>query len=193
VLGLKGLKGVRVERFKKCKSVSVLKVIGLKPFKFFKLFKLIHLNTFPTILPTFAPMARILAIDYGTKRTGLAVTDPLQIIGSGLETVPTHQLLVYLQEYLEAEEVETILIGEPKHLDGNPTKLVPEIKALGRKIKKLYPTISIVYRDERFTSEMAKEVILKSGVKKKKRRDKSLVDKVAAAIILQEYLEETKY
>ena len=137
-------------------------------------------------------MARILAIDYGTKRTGLAVTDPLQIIASGLETVATHQLLVYLQKYLDAEEVETILIGEPKHLDGNPTKLVPEIKALGRKIEKLY-AVPVIFRDERYTSEMAKEVILKSGIKKKKRRDKSLVDKVAAAIILQEYLEETKY
>lgn len=138
-------------------------------------------------------MARILAIDYGTKRTGLAVTDPLQIIASGLDTVATHTLLDYLQQYLTVEEVETILIGEPLHLDGNPTKLVPEIKALARKIKKSYPSIHIEFRDERFTSEMAKEVILKSGLKQKKRRDKSLVDKIAAAIILQEYLEEVKY
>lgn len=137
-------------------------------------------------------MARILAIDYGTKRTGLAVTDPLQIIASGLDTVATYQLLDYLKVYMEAEEVETILIGEPLHLDGNPTKLVPEIKALARKIQKSYPDVLIEFRDERFTSEMAKEVILNSGAKKKKRRDKSLVDKVAAAIILQEYLEEKR-
>lgn len=138
-------------------------------------------------------MARILAIDYGTKRTGLAVTDPLQIIASALDTVATHELLDYLKTYISTEDVELVLMGEPKHLDGNPTKLVPEIKALARKLEKLFPSIKVILRDERYTSEMAKDVIRNSGARQKKRRDKSLVDKVAAAIILQEYLEETKY
>lgn len=138
-------------------------------------------------------MARILAVDYGTKRTGLAVTDPLQIIATGLDTVATTGLLDYLQDYLQREEVELIVVGEPMHLDGNPAQIMPEIVGFVRKLKKLFPDLQVVMQDERFSSEMAKEAIRRSGAKKKKRRDKALVDKMAATLILQEYLEENKY
>jgi len=138
-------------------------------------------------------MARILAIDYGSKRTGLAVTDPLQIIATGLDTVATAALLDYLQAYLVREDVETVVIGEPSHADGNPTQLVPHIRGLVRQLQKMYPALNIVLQDERFTSVLAKEAILKSGAKRKQRQDKALVDKIAAVIILQEYLEIHKY
>lgn len=138
-------------------------------------------------------MARILAIDYGTKRTGLAVTDPLQIIANGLDTVATQELLDYLDRYFAAEEVETVVIGEPRHKDGNPTKVTPHVIGLQRKLEKNYPELKVVLQDEGFTSVMAKEAILQSGLKRKKRRDKGLVDKMAATIILQEYLEVNNY
>lgn len=138
-------------------------------------------------------MARILAIDYGTKRTGLAVTDPLQIIATGLTTVPTAELLPYLERYFAEEEVERVVLGEPFHLDGQPTALVPVIRKLGAKLQERYPQLTIDYHDERFTSEMAKEAIRQSGARQKKRRDKGLVDKMAATLILQEYLEAYKY
>lgn len=138
-------------------------------------------------------MARILAIDYGTKRTGIAVTDPLQIIASGLDTIHTQDLFDYLTAYLAEEEVETIVVGEPSHMDGNPTHLVPHIVGFVRKLKKLFPGIEVVMQDEGFTSQMARETIRNSGAGRKKRREKGLVDKIAAAIILQEYLEENKY
>jgi putative Holliday junction resolvase len=138
-------------------------------------------------------VARILAIDYGTKRTGLAVTDPLQIIANGLDTVATHELLDYLDRYFAEEDVETVVIGEPSHKDGNPTKVTPHVIGLKRKLEKKYPELEVVLQDEGFTSVMAKEAIFQSGLKRKKRRDKSLVDKMAATIILQEYLEENIY
>lgn len=138
-------------------------------------------------------VARILAIDYGNKRTGLAVTDPLQIIANGLTTVATTELLSFLENYLATEDVETVVIGEPSHADGSPTQLVPHIVGLARKIRKMQAGIHVVMQDERFTSSMAKEAILQSGVGRKKRQEKGLVDKVAATIILQEYLETHKY
>ncbi len=134
-------------------------------------------------------MARILAIDYGLKRTGLAVTDPLQIIATGLDTVETKELLPFLKNYFSEEEVEGIVIGEPKHLDGTPTHLMPKIEALIKKINELFPDIKVDLQDERFTSADAKRIILQSGAKKKKRRDKALVDKISAVLILQEYLQ----
>lgn len=134
-------------------------------------------------------MARILAIDYGTKRCGLAVTDPLQIIPNGLDTVPETELLGFLQQYMEAEEVETIVVGEPLYPDGKPAQIHHRVIGLVRKLKKLFPEVDIVLQDERFTSEEAKRIILQSGAKQKKRRDKSLVDKVSAMLILSEYLE----
>ncbi|MCB0583980.1 MAG: Holliday junction resolvase RuvX [Phaeodactylibacter sp.] len=134
-------------------------------------------------------MARILAIDYGTKRTGLAVTDPLQIIANGLDTVATQELEEYLKRYMDQEEVETIVVGEPFYPDGNPAQIHPQVIGFVRKLKKLFPDIEVVTHDERYTSEEAKQVILQSGAKKKKRRDKGLVDKVSAVLILQDYLE----
>ena len=137
-------------------------------------------------------MARILAIDYGTKRTGLAVTDPLQIIANGLDTVPTADLLEYLSTYFQKEAVETIVLGEPLYPDGNPAQIHHLVIGFSRKLKKLYPDKEVVLHDERFTSEDAKRAILMSGAKRKKRQDKSLVDKISAVIILQDYMENTR-
>ncbi|MCB0616881.1 MAG: Holliday junction resolvase RuvX [Lewinellaceae bacterium] len=134
-------------------------------------------------------MARILAIDYGTKRTGLAVTDPLQIIANGLDTVATKDLEAYLQQYMGQEEVETIVVGEPFYPDGNPAQIHHLVIGFARRLKKLFPNIAVVTHDESFTSEEAKQIILQSGARKKKRRDKGLVDKVSAVLILQDYLE----
>lgn len=137
-------------------------------------------------------MARILAIDYGTKRTGIAVSDPLQIIGSGLETVPTSELMAFLKKYLVEEEVETIVVGEPMYPDGNPAQIAPLVKGFVNQLRKAFPEVEIAMQDERYTSEEAKEVILKSGARQKKRRDKSLVDRVSAAIILQAFMEKRR-
>lgn len=134
-------------------------------------------------------MARILAIDYGTKRTGLAVTDPLQIIANGLDTVATQKLEEYLKQYLEQEDVEAIVVGEPLHADGQPAQIHHLVVGLVRKLKKLFPNIEVVTHDERFTSEDAKMIIRQSGARKKKRQDKGLVDKISAVLILQDYLE----
>lgn len=138
-------------------------------------------------------MARILSIDYGTKRTGLAVTDPLQIIPTGLDTVPTSELETYLQQYLAREEVETIVVGEPLHPDGNPAQIHHMVVGLTRKLRKLFPGVEVVMQDERFTSEEAKAVIRQSGARRKKRRDKALIDKVSAVLILRDYLEQNRY
>ena len=137
-------------------------------------------------------MARILAIDYGTKRTGIAVSDPLQIIGSGLETVPTSELMAFLKKYLVEEEVETIVVGEPMYPDGNPAQIAHLVKGFVNQLRKVFPEVEIAMQDERYTSEEAKEVILKSGARQKKRRDKSLVDMVSAAIILQAFMEKRR-
>jgi putative Holliday junction resolvase len=137
-------------------------------------------------------VARVLAIDYGTKRTGIAVTDPLQLIASPLETVSTASLLDYLRDYLSNEEVETIVIGEPLHADGKPMRIHHLVVGLARKLQKNYPELAVELHDESFTSENAKKIILQSGTRKKKRRDKSLIDKVSAALILNDYLESKR-
>ena len=134
-------------------------------------------------------MSRIMSIDYGTKRVGVAVTDPLQIIANGLETVANPDIFNFLKRYINEEEVEEMVVGMPYHLDGNPTELSPMIEDFIKKVNKLFPAIKVVTQDERFTSADAKKIILQSGAKKKKRRDKSLVDKISAVLILQEYLE----
>ena len=134
-------------------------------------------------------MARILGIDYGTKRIGIAVTDPLQIISSALTTVATKDIFSFLEQYLSEEEVECIVVGEPMHEDGKPAQIAHLIVGFVRKLKQLYPDIEIATQDERYTSRDAKQIILQSGAKKKKRRDKSLVDRVSAALILQAYME----
>lgn len=133
-------------------------------------------------------MARILSIDYGTKRCGIAVTDPLQIIVSGLDTVSTNELLDFIKDYCTEEEVEEFVIGYPMHLDGSPAQIASHIIGFSRKLEKLFPEKAVTLHDERFSSEDAKRVILNSGTKKKKRRDKGLVDKVSAVLILQDYL-----
>jgi len=138
-------------------------------------------------------VARILSIDYGTKRTGIAVTDPLQIIANGLDTVSTEHLLDFLKDYIAQEEVETIVVGEPAHADGNSTHLNPKIKKFVEQFQQLFPDIKVVMQDERFTSVDAKRILLQSGAKKKKRRDKSLIDKISAVLILQQYLEKNNY
>lgn len=132
-------------------------------------------------------MARILSIDYGTVKSGLAVTDPLQIIVTGLDTVPTADLMNFLKNYFSRELVEKVVIGYPTHADGNPTNLVPHIESFVNEFKKHFKSIEVDYQDESLTSKNARDIILTTH-KKKKRRDKNLVDKVSAILILQEYL-----
>ncbi|MBZ5856534.1 Holliday junction resolvase RuvX [Flavihumibacter profundi] len=133
-------------------------------------------------------MARILAIDYGGKRTGLAVTDPFQIIASGLTTVPSGELIAFLKNYFQQEVVELIIIGEPKNWDDSDTHATPLVEACIKSLKKNFPDKPILKVDERYTSKMAKQSMLESGMKKKDRRNKALVDEIAATIMLQEYL-----
>lgn len=133
-------------------------------------------------------MARILSIDYGKKRTGLAVTDPLQIIATGLTTVETPQLFKYLKEYFAKEQVELIIMGEPKNMDDSDTHATPLVKQAVARLKKEFPTIPIKMVDERFTSKMASQAMIEMGLKKKQRQNKALVDEIAATIMLQEYL-----
>ena len=129
-----------------------------------------------------------MGIDYGTKRTGIAVTDPLQLIASGLTTVPTGELFDFLADYFQNEEVEKVVVGEPLYPDGNPAQIAHLVVGFVRKLKKKYPELEVVMQDERYTSNAAKEIIMQTGLKKKKRRDKALVDKIAAALILEDYL-----
>ncbi|HRJ16685.1 MAG TPA: Holliday junction resolvase RuvX [Saprospiraceae bacterium] len=138
-------------------------------------------------------MARIIGIDYGTKRTGIAVSDPLQIIASGLDTIPTHQVLDFLTRYMAEEEVEIIVVGEPKYPDGSPAQIAHLVVGFVRQLQRAFPQVKIAMQDERFTSEEAKDVIRQVGVGKQKRRDKSLVDKVSATIILQNFMEKHRY
>ncbi len=133
-------------------------------------------------------MARIIGIDYGTKRTGISTTDPLQIIVTALDTVHTSELLDYLKAYCSKEEVEAFVVGEPLHLDGTPTNIAHLVKGFVRNLEKLFPDKKVILHDERFTSKDAKKIILESGTKKKKRQDKALVDKISAVLILQDYL-----
>jgi putative holliday junction resolvase len=136
-------------------------------------------------------MARIIGIDYGTKRIGIAVTDPLQIIASPLETVDNQKIMNFLTDYFFTEDVEKIIVGEPKKLDNSEAEIMPKIKEFINNLNKHFPNIPVELQDERFTSSDAKRIILESGIKKMKRRDKSLVDKVSASIILKEWMEAT--
>ncbi len=137
-------------------------------------------------------MGRILAIDYGTKRCGIAVTDVLKIIANGLDTVETKSLLHFLNQYGREEEIESFVIGVPVNLDGSPSEIYDEVKRFIEKLKKAFPGKQVFEVDERFTSKMAEQAIRDAGVKKKKRRDKGLIDKVSATIILQEFLESNQ-
>lgn len=129
-----------------------------------------------------------MGIDYGTRRTGIAVTDPLQIIASGLDTIPTEGVFDFLAGYLEKEEVERIVVGYPLYPDGNPAQIAPQVEQFVKKLQKLFPAVPVNTWDERYTSEEAKRIILQSGARKKQRRDKALVDKISAALILEDYL-----
>ncbi len=138
-------------------------------------------------------MSRILAIDFGLKRTGIAVTDPLKIIATGLTTVPTAEVLNFLKTYCATEEVESFVVGLPLYPDGNPAQIAAAADAFARRLSELFPEKPVFRQDERYTSNEAKRIILESGVKKQKRRDKSLVDKVAAALILEQYMQENHW
>jgi len=133
-------------------------------------------------------MARILAIDFGTKRTGIAVTDELQLIASGLTTVETKNLLPFLKEYVAKENVELFIVGEPKRMDDTPSDVEVHISSFIKKLNIEIPEIAVKRVDERFTSKMAFQTMIDSGLKKKHRRNKALLDEISATIILQEYL-----
>ena len=133
-------------------------------------------------------MARILSIDYGRKRTGIAVTDPLQLIAGGLATVATSELFEWLQAYIAREPVERIVIGEPRQPNGQPSENLPRVQAFVNRWKKTMPAIPIEYYDERFTSVLAHQAMIEGGLKKKARQDKALVDEISATIILQDYM-----
>lgn len=137
-------------------------------------------------------MARILAIDFGLRRTGLAVTDPLQIIASPFQAVESGNLISFLESYFMKEEVELIVVGDPKNLDGTANPLSQQVHKLVRELEKKFPEKKVVMVDERFTSKMAQQSIIQSGLKKKDRREKSLTDIVSAALILQHYLDLRK-
>ena len=134
-------------------------------------------------------MARILCIDYGGKRTGIAVTDPFQIIATGLTTVDSRDLIPFLKKYFLQEEVELIVIGEPKNLDDSDTHATPLVKKAIQELQKEFPNIPLKTVDERFTSKMAKQAMIDMGMKKKDRQNKRTVDEIAATMMLQEYLQ----
>lgn len=136
-------------------------------------------------------MSRILAVDYGKKRTGLAVTDPLQIIANGLATVPTAELYDYLVKYTQTEHVELIVVGEPKQSNGEPSENLARVREFVARWKKRQQ-IPVVYYDERFTSVLAHKAMLDGGLRKKARQNKALVDEISATIILQSYLESKR-
>ena len=135
---------------------------------------------------------RILSIDFGRKRTGLAVTDPLQIIAGGLATVATSSLFDYLKDYISKEEVEKIVIGEPRKPNGEPSENYERVRQFVNRWKKAVPAVPIEYYDERFTSVLAHRAMIDGGLKKQARRNKSLVDEISATIILQDYMESQR-
>ena len=137
-------------------------------------------------------MPRILALDYGSKKTGIATTDPLQLIATGLETIPTWQLFLWLENYLAEEEVSDLVVGESLHKDGSPNKIMEEVVGFERKFAKLYPDIQLHRQDEFYTSQRAKQAMIEAGVPKMKRRQKERVDRLAATLILQDFMESRR-
>ena len=133
-------------------------------------------------------MPRILSLDYGSKRTGIAVTDELQIIASGLTTVPTESLLSFLKEYFSKEQVTKVLIGKPLQMNNEPSESAEAIDKFAERFKLAFPHIAVVRVDERFTSKLAFQSMIDSGLSKKKRQDKALIDEISATIMLQDYL-----
>lgn len=137
-------------------------------------------------------MGRILGIDYGRKRCGIAVTDPLKIIANGLTTVPSHTLIDFLQDYTKKENVEKIIVGLPKQLNGTPSESMNYITPFLNRLRKVLPDIPVEMYDERFTSTIAHKAMLDGGMKKKDRQNKEIVDTIAASIILNDYLQSNK-
>ena len=140
----------------------------------------------------FCIMGRVLAIDYGRKRTGLAVTDILQIVANSLETVPTHTLMQYLKDYVKKETVDTIVVGLPKQMNNQPSENMARITPFVNRLRKVLPQIPVEYVDERFTSVLAHQAMIDGGLKKKDRQRKELVDEISATIILQSYMDSRK-
>jgi len=133
-------------------------------------------------------MSRVLAIDYGAKRTGIAITDEMKIIASGLTTIPTVNLFDFLKQYFNTEKVERVLIGEPKQMNGQPSESNEIIQKFIQKFEQTFPSIPLEKVDERFTSKMAFQTMIDSGLNKKQRQNKALIDEIAATILLQDYL-----
>jgi len=133
-------------------------------------------------------MPRILAIDYGQKRTGIAVTDEMQIIASGLTTIPSATTIDFLEDYFTKEKVEKVLIGEPKQMNGEPSQSAEIIEAFVKKFNSFFPNMPVVRVDERFTSKMAFQTMIDSGLNKNQRKNKALLDEISATIMLQDYL-----
>ena len=138
-------------------------------------------------------MGRIIGIDFGRKRTGIAVTDPLKIVANGLTTVPSHTVVDFLVKYIEKDNVEKIVVGLPKQLNGQPSESMQYITPFLNRLKKVLPQIPVVMYDERFTSTLAHKAMLDGGMKKKDRQNKEIVDTIAASIILNDYLQSNKF
>ncbi len=138
-------------------------------------------------------MPRILSIDYGQKRTGIAVTDEMQIIASGLTTIPTHTLVDFLKDYFIKEKVEAVLIGEPKQMNGQPSESASVINGFVTHFSNIFPDMKVIRVDERFTSKMAFQTMLDSGLSKKQRQNKGLIDEISATIMLQDYLSSKRF
>lgn len=162
-------------------------------FTFFRERKHTHVSKYEKkclyLRQNYRSMARILSIDYGKRRTGIAVTDPLKIIAGGLCTVDTPQLMAYLQKYVSQEQVERFVIGLPTQTNGQPSENQARVREFADRLAKALPQIPITFWDERFTSVMAHQTMLQSGIGKKRRQDKALVDEISATIILQSYME----
>jgi putative holliday junction resolvase len=138
-------------------------------------------------------MSRIMAIDYGTRRSGIAVTDNLQLIATGLTTVPTGELFAFIAKYIEKEEVSEIVIGNPKKLDNTPSETAQHVVGFMRRLARTYPSLRIETLDERFTSVMALDAMISAGTSKKQRKNKETIDKISATILLQNYLDAKKF
>jgi putative Holliday junction resolvase len=132
---------------------------------------------------------RVMAFDYGTKRIGIAVTDPMQIIATGLDTIHPKDIIDYLKKYMQTEQVERFVVGEPKQMDNSPSQSAIHVKGFANLLKKTFPEIPVEMLDERFTSKMASAAIAQSGMRKKARQDKALVDNVSAVILLQGWMQ----
>jgi len=151
-----------------------------------------HINYSP-LTPLHSPLMRVMAFDYGTKRIGIAVTDPMQIIATGLDTIHPLKIIDYLKTYLQTEQVERFVLGEPKQMDNTPSQSAIHVKGFAKLLKKTFPDIPVEMMDERFTSKMASATIAQSGMGKKARQNKELVDTISAVILLQSWMSRTAF